>query len=543
MNLITRLSDDKYWLKFSLNSLLIFSAVVGLIFSSWQAIWAYGIYEDKASWYFPVGIELAALFLLPFRYWAASIVASLFGSYFYAYIYFDSAFFETIYLDLVNDIANRVFPAMGVALVKIKFREIRLDKLDVAIAVIFAALAYRLTRFFWFYYINHDVWLYENVPTESHFELFMLHVATGFVAIFIVFVFVFTAKEFKCYWATFSNRDRLLLIFQLFLVCCFTTALYRYEESARYALQMCAFIPIIWFAYRFGWLGVMLLGNLINLMILCYLYEAPDELIMELQPFVISYSLVAILVGAVVSENNQIRETLCSKNKELSIKNDELRLVNDNNKKLLARVQQVQEEERKLLSQSLHDELGQNITAFKLAIQAHNKEHKLNNKNALLLQQSANEIYKSVYDLMHWLRPRILDDIGITQIIVGDFFAIRLERAGIHYRASINRDIDRLPDRIIIGVFRIIQEAVTNTIKHSGATIFTINIVLDSEELSVVIKDNGKGYNFNSSTNSRSGFGLDGIQERVDSLCGVVSFTHNDGFSIDISIPVSNNEL
>jgi glucose-6-phosphate-specific signal transduction histidine kinase len=136
------------------------------------------------------------------------------------------------------------------------------------------------------------------------------------------------------------------------------------------------------------------------LMSLALLFQSADaSLILAYQPYIISYSLVAILVGALVNENNGMQQQLLLQNNELEVKNTALQTLNTKIQGIAERMTQVRENERKVLSQTLHDEFGQSITAMKLGIYiVEQKSPDVDLESLAIVKKNAEEMYNNVYD-------------------------------------------------------------------------------------------------------------------------------------------------
>ena len=199
----------------------------------------------------------------------------------------------------------------------------------------------------------------------------------------------------------------------------------------------------------------------------------------------------------------------------------------------------IQENERRRLSQELHDEVGQNLVALQMEVKIlENKYEVLKKEQATVsIREKYAQIYQSIYNMLHWLRPRIIDDIGLFKSLTSKYFQTPLNKVNIQYIPKISPHVDTLPDKLTIAIFRIIQESVTNAIKHSSASEFTVKLNVENN-IQLTIFDNGVGFsNSIKSTNSLSGFGLQGIKDRVISLGGSYNFNSSNGVKLEILLP------
>lgn len=202
-----------------------------------------------------------------------------------------------------------------------------------------------------------------------------------------------------------------------------------------------------------------------------------------------------------------------------------------------------QEHERKRIASELHDSLGQNLLILKNAL----NQFVGNTKNlsaeelhdiSELAQESIDEVREISYDL----HPHTLDRLGLRKAIqscVKKF--MQVSPIKFNYEAD---EIDKLFSPIEeIHIFRIIQEALNNVVKHSGATECIVNVKQMGNTLKIEISDNGKGFNTDyvlASGKTKEGFGISNIIERVRLLQGEVKINSsvNKGTNIFIQIPI-----
>jgi signal transduction histidine kinase len=208
------------------------------------------------------------------------------------------------------------------------------------------------------------------------------------------------------------------------------------------------------------------------------------------------------------------------------------------------------EDERHRIAVNLHDSLGQVLLAIKnqalLAIQ-----RPLNEPGSLKrleeISSATSQAIDEVRQITHGLRPYQLDRLGLTQAI-RDSVARASANTSIQFASRVE-GIDGLFDKDSeIHVYRIVQEAVTNVVKHSTATEATVVVKKRATMLSLSIRDNGKGFNStgSSSQSHNLGYGLSGIAERVRILGGTLVIDTRPGggtsLTIEVPLPVSKHE-
>jgi signal transduction histidine kinase len=183
-----------------------------------------------------------------------------------------------------------------------------------------------------------------------------------------------------------------------------------------------------------------------------------------------------------------------------------------------------QEEERRRVALELHDDLGQSLSAIKFKIEEslHGLRKEPESKCAEILEPivpMVQEIVNSIRRIQKNLRPPSLDDLGILPTI--SWFCREFETTYSGIKILKNFDVEEgdIPEPLKIVIFRVIQEALNNTAKHSRAEEVNISIILVKGILKLVISDNGIGFNlkeFISLNDDNKGIGLSGMKERTD---------------------------
>jgi len=193
----------------------------------------------------------------------------------------------------------------------------------------------------------------------------------------------------------------------------------------------------------------------------------------------------------------------------------------------------LQENERRQLARDLHDELGQCLTAVKFNLQRL-KSGKSYAVTQGLLQDSMeilDHMVKHVRELSLDLRPFMLDDLGLVDAVRW-FVNRQAERAGWKVEMKIDQDLPPLSPDHATASFRIIQEALTNVMRHAQASHVQVEIHVNHENLEILIADNGVGFDSISAMEQSAtghGFGLLSMQERVRVLHGRLWITSQQG--------------
>ncbi len=179
---------------------------------------------------------------------------------------------------------------------------------------------------------------------------------------------------------------------------------------------------------------------------------------------------------------------------------------------LSSRLLRVQEDERRALAQELHDQIGQLLTGLRFQLEsAHRAAPSAPLADALAL---TSDLLRSVRALTLELRPRLLDDLGLGP-------ALEWQSRVFHQQTGIKVDLEtslppgRLAPELETAVFRIVQEALTNVARHSGATQAVVTLTADEVALQVEVSDRGRGFDPVAARARYDSVGLSGIAERV----------------------------
>lgn len=206
-------------------------------------------------------------------------------------------------------------------------------------------------------------------------------------------------------------------------------------------------------------------------------------------------------------------------------------------------LQTIREEERVFISRELHDSLGQSLTGLKMyACNIYNKLNKeVSGNNLINLREQSKEVVGIIDNIMQQvrkiakdLRPRILDEFGLIPAIEAHVQEITKQTGIKHEIVSMIRSIEMDP-AYSIEIFRIIQEACTNIIRHSGATLITIRINSRKNNYIIEVEDNGCGIKETDISRLKS-LGLLGMKERSQVFGGELEITGIEGKGTKVSL-------
>jgi signal transduction histidine kinase len=213
--------------------------------------------------------------------------------------------------------------------------------------------------------------------------------------------------------------------------------------------------------------------------------------------------------------------------------------------RLAGHLQSVREEERKLLSQEFHDQLGQSLTALKMDLSMLHRSVTDPGKElsrtiiALGIESMHGMIDRAIgiiREIMSELRPELLDQLGIVPTL--EWEAERFQRhSGIS--CTFNSKVGELAlgEKKSIALYRIFQEAVTNVARHAKATSVEVTLRKEGDDLVLEIKDNGVGISADAEHKARS-FGLIGMRERAILLGGTMEIRGDEGKGTTILVRI-----
>jgi signal transduction histidine kinase len=194
----------------------------------------------------------------------------------------------------------------------------------------------------------------------------------------------------------------------------------------------------------------------------------------------------------------------------------------------MRRVVAAQELERRRLARELHDETGQALTSILLGLRTveEAKSPEEVHAAAATLRELVVDTLQDVRTLAVELRPKVLDDFGLVPALER-LVATFSEKTGIAVDLEAALPEERLPAEIETALYRIVQEALTNVVKHAGASRVSVLLTRGATSVTAVVEDDGRG--FEAGESSGEGLGLVGMRERVSLLEGRLAIESTEG--------------
>jgi PAS domain S-box-containing protein len=217
-------------------------------------------------------------------------------------------------------------------------------------------------------------------------------------------------------------------------------------------------------------------------------------------------------------------------------------------RKLSGRLLGIQDQERRRIARELHDSLGQYLAALKIALAMLGRSPQPV-KNQRLLAECSDILEKSIAEtrtLSHLLHPPLLDEAGFASA-ASWFVSGFSERSGIPVSLDLPPDLRRLSEGVEIALFRVLQESLTNVHRHSRAASAEIKVETDAEQITIEIRDHGRGMPQqvleHIEDGTRLGVGLAGMRERIRELGGEFEVASDEnGTIVRATVPLSAPE-
>lgn len=197
----------------------------------------------------------------------------------------------------------------------------------------------------------------------------------------------------------------------------------------------------------------------------------------------------------------------------------------------------IQEQERKRIANDLHDSLGPMLSTVKLYMHSIAVDNETDRESLDKASGYIDETIKNLREISYNLLPSSLSRNDLI-MVVKEY----VSRITSHHTLKINFEAAKgtvIPKKIEIHLFRIIQEIVHNTIKHSGATTLKLLITNQPDGLLLISEDNGKGFNLSGTREASEGLGLKSMENRcemIDATLKIVT-AKNEGCKIIIKVP------
>ncbi|MDE3236054.1 MAG: PAS domain S-box protein [Bacteroidota bacterium] len=257
-------------------------------------------------------------------------------------------------------------------------------------------------------------------------------------------------------------------------------------------------------------------------------------------------TIVLSMVIAPIIQNDKVTAALITgiDTSELERKEKELRQSAYALRSFADHLQQIREEERAGIAKEIHDELGQSLTLLKLDAAwvkknfDSDREFAFEKLNALI--KNIEDTIQTSRNIYNKLNPQMLDTMGLEHSIkwhVANFS--KLTGIGVVVDGSIQEDA--MPKKMKLGIFRVLQESLTNVLRYAKAKEVHVSLGQDDKSFMMKIEDDGVGFD-KTKVNTFQSHGLLGMRERIYALDGVFEINSSEGMgtAIQIEVPLTH---
>lgn len=221
----------------------------------------------------------------------------------------------------------------------------------------------------------------------------------------------------------------------------------------------------------------------------------------------------------------------------------------DARRKLSARIMKIQDEERRHIARELHDSIGQLLAALKMTVSQVSTEAAAGTPAARVLKDVSaliDEAIRETRSISHLLHPPLLDELGFASAATW-YVTEFARRSGIEVSLNFSDDLPRFADSTELTLFRVVQESLTNILRHSGSQKAEVRLEVLGGEIRLSVKDYGRGMTVEQiekimKTGAGAGVGLAGMQERIADLGGTVELQSNGtGTTVKATLPLTKS--
>src|ERR1700730_5697241 len=262
--------------------------------------------------------------------------------------------------------------------------------------------------------------------------------------------------------------------------------------------------------------------------------------------FLFSSAVIIVMAESRRLQNEILRKAQGELEARVQERTADLDSANDNLRELSARLLQLQDDERRRIARELHDSVGQMLAALNMNLSTVRADVERLAKTANALVDSENlvsQMSTEVRTISHLLHPPLLDEAGLAS-------ALRWYVDGFSLRSKIRVDLDlpedfgRLPRESETAIFRVVQECLTTSHRHSGSSIARIRLRQRDHEVGAEIEDKGKGIppekQMELTSTGIPGVGIRGMRERIRQLGGTLEINStSSGTVVVVKLPIA----
>lgn len=238
-----------------------------------------------------------------------------------------------------------------------------------------------------------------------------------------------------------------------------------------------------------------------------------------------------------------------ARTKELEERNAQVIRQAEELRDLSAHLLHSQDVERRRIARELHDSAGQILAALGMTlasmVQGAQQDPARFSEDADEAQKLVQQLSQEIRTMSYLLHPPLLDESGLT--VAFQFYVEGIaQRSGLKIQLEISKELGRLPRNTELIIFRLVQESLTNILRHSGSTTATIRIARKPDQLLLEVEDRGKGMSPEKLAQVQaqgSGVGLRGMRERLRLIGGHMNIESNEkGTKVSFTVPLQTSD-
>jgi signal transduction histidine kinase len=206
-----------------------------------------------------------------------------------------------------------------------------------------------------------------------------------------------------------------------------------------------------------------------------------------------------------------------------------------------------QNEERRHIARELHDSVGQTLTVLDISLELFMQEAGCKSPEVASkieeIQKTVQQLHREIRTTSYLLHPPLLDESGLYSAISWYLQGLR-ERSGLEVSFEISEQFGRLPSEVELVIFRLVQESLTNIHRHAESKTASIRIDRESNQITLDVRDQGRGMSperMAEIQSGRSGVGIRGMRERLRQFEGTMNIeSDSSGTRIFAIIPLKS---
>ncbi|MBA3913885.1 MAG: PAS domain-containing sensor histidine kinase [Acidobacteriales bacterium] len=266
----------------------------------------------------------------------------------------------------------------------------------------------------------------------------------------------------------------------------------------------------------------------------------------EVAAFVADLTLLRAAEEALQRANNELEKKVADRTRELETEVLDRKRAEMSLRELTAKLLRTQDEERRHMARELHDHAGQTLVAMAMNLAELQRVCGIRSPEVTDLvadtKKLSDDLSKEIRTLSYLLHPPLLDEVGLASALRW-FVSGFSERSAIQVVLCLPDRMERLPGELELVLFRVVQECLTNVHRHSGSPTASISLARTETEVTLEVRDQGKGIPRDRLGNmkaAQAGVGVRGMAERVRQFEGKFQIDSDaNGTIVTVKLPIT----